>query len=83
MSAPHLCLRFLCLRHFEEEVNTIYIAKREHILAFGMGSHIRIGGYSRIRNIDSGIIRLIADKFMEMVLPNASAAAVNLGDEQQ
>ena len=76
-------IRFLCLRHIEEEVNTIYIAKREHILAFGMGSHIRIGGYSRIRNIDSGIIRLIADKFMEMVLPNASAAAVNLGDEQQ
>ena len=70
-------IRFLCLRHIEEEVSAIYIANREHILAFGMGSHIRIGGYSRIRNIDSEIIRDIAAMFMKMVLPNASAAAVS------
>ena len=72
-------IRVLCLRHSEEEVNTLYIANQEHILAFGMGSHIRIGRDSRIQNIDSEIIRVIARKFMEMVLPNASAAAVSGG----
>ena len=70
-------IRFLCLRHSEEEVNTLYIANQEHILAFGMGSHIRIGRDSRIQNIDSEIIRDIAAMFMKMVLPNASAAAVS------
>ena len=70
-------IRVLCLRHSEEEVNTIYIANRERLLAFGMGSHVRIGSDSRIRNIDSGIIRDIADKFMKMVLPIASAASVS------
>ena len=72
-------IRVLCLRHSEEEVNTFYIANRERILAFVLGSHIRIGRYSRIRNIDSEIIRVIADKYMETVLPNASAAAVSGG----
>ena len=72
-------IRVLCLRNSEEEVDTFYVANRERILAFGMGSHIRIGRYSRIQNIHSEIIRVIADKFMETVLPNASAAAVSGG----
>ena len=72
-------IRVLCLRHSEEEVDTFYVANRERILAFGMGSHICIGRDSRIQNIDSEIIRVIARKFMEMVLPNASAAAVSGG----
>ena len=72
-------IRVLCLRHSEEEVNTFYFANRERILAFGMGSHIRIGRYSRIQNIHSEIIRVIADKYMETVLPNASAATVSGG----
>ena len=72
-------IRVLCLRHIEEEVNTLFIANRDHILAFVMGSHIRIGRDSGIQNIDSEIIRDITRKYMEMVLPNASAAAVSGG----